>query len=207
VVVLDLELGTREAGSEMVTHRVAAREVGEELGIAAVLQNLGSLLVQDGDLEPAGPVLEEALTRVRNCGSVYGEANIQGTRAQLALAAGDFAQADQLATATRALFQELGDERGMHETTTVFADIAFARGDDRAACELYASSVRGHRDVDDPWGVTEALRGQACAAFQLGHVAEARSLAREARVLSAGIGDGDGTRVADEIIAAASDTA
>jgi predicted ATPase len=197
--------GDRRHARKFYTQALAAaRTAGENRRIAAVLQNLGSLLVQDGDLQAAEPVLAEALTRIRDDGSVYGEATIQGARAQLALAAGDFARADQLATATRGLFEELGDERGQHEVSTLSADIALARGDAGAAFDLYASSVQGHRDVDDPWGVAEALRGQARAALRLGRPAQARSLAREARVLCAGIGDADGTRDADDIIAAAS---
>jgi predicted ATPase/transcriptional regulator with XRE-family HTH domain len=179
----------------------AAREVGQDRFICSVLQNLGTLLVQDGDLDDAEPLLDEALTRIRNIGSVYGEANIQGTRAELALAAGDLDRAHKLATATRKLFEQLGDQRGVHEVSKVFAAIAAARGDDATAFELYESAVRGHRDLNDQWGVAEALRGQARAALRLGRTDAASSLAREARALSAEIGDPTGARVADDIIA------
>ena len=52
--------------------------------------------------------------------------------------------------------------------------------------------------------LTEALRGQARAALRLGRADVARSLAREARTLSAEIGDPAGARAADDIIADAS---
>jgi len=50
-------------------------------------------------------------------------------------------------------------------------------------------------------GDTEALHGQARTAFRLGRTDAARSLAREARALSAEIGDAAGAHAAGEIIA------
>lgn len=81
---------------------------------------------------------------------------------------------------------------------------ADGRGDDATAFELYESTVHGHRDVEDQWGIAEALRGQARAVLRLGRADVARSLAREARTLSAEIGDPADARAADDIIVGAS---
>jgi hypothetical protein len=57
--------------------------------------------------------------------------------------------------------------------------------------------------VEDRWGISDSLRRQARAALRLGRLAEAGSLAREARALSAQIGEIDGAEAADGIIAEA----
>src|ERR1700722_11264107 len=89
----------------------AARDLGADRQIGTILQNYGTLLVQEGELTAAEEALAEALARFRNVGMVHGEANVQGTRADLALAAGHPDRAEELAIAARRLFEELGDER------------------------------------------------------------------------------------------------
>jgi predicted ATPase/transcriptional regulator with XRE-family HTH domain len=181
----------------------AARDLGADRQIGTILQNYGTLLVQEGELTAAEEALAEALARFRNVGMVHGEANVQGTRADLALAAGHPDRAEELAIAASRLFEELGDQRSGYEITRQFGDIAAARGNDAAAFDLFATAIRGFRTVEDRWGISDSLRRQARAALRLGRLAEAGSLAREARALSAQIGEIDGAEAADGIIAEA----
>jgi len=182
----------------------AARLTDDDQITAAILQNLGTLLIQNGDHDAAAPVLDEALARFRDCGMVRSEADVQGSRAELALARHDFAEARKIAKTVQGLFEELHDDRGLRQTDLLFANIALASGDASHAYQLYESSAKGHRDLGDLWGQTEGLLGQARAALQLGRLAKARSLAREARTLAARIGDPGSTRTADQIIEGAS---
>jgi tetratricopeptide (TPR) repeat protein len=104
-----------------------------------------------------------------------------------ALDEGDLERAEQLCRRILADCEESGVRHPLGQTWRILADIAYQRGDHRAAMQHLRQAVDVYRELDDPWQLAGALLQLATSASADGG-AEALQALAESAMLHAQIG-------------------
>jgi predicted ATPase/class 3 adenylate cyclase len=115
------------------------RELGDRVGTADALNNLGNALLELGKTARAAEVLEEGLVLQRDAGNALGLAFVLNTLGYLAVHEGELELANTRLTESLSLFYELGDLARVGDSLEGFAQIAAGRGNDRRAVVLWAA--------------------------------------------------------------------
>jgi predicted ATPase len=123
------------------------RALGDRVGVADALNNLGNALLDFGDRARAAEVLEEALALQREAGDALGLAFVLNTLGYVALRDHELELAGARLDESLGLFRELGDVSRIGDTLEGLAEIAARRGHDRRAATL--------------WGASAALRAES----------------------------------------------
>jgi len=136
---------------------------------------IGEILCDQGDLERARPVLEEALSVWRAAGYPFGVAFVVSQLGRVASRAGGFAEADRLYREARTVYSELKARSDILETETRLAENLVYQGRAVDAAEQLARAGSTADDLGgEPVQVTRLhlLRGYASA--QSGDLTTAR---------------------------------
>jgi non-specific serine/threonine protein kinase len=148
----------------------------DRLGLAGALNNLGWVIHQQGEREPARRLYEEALVVQREVGYRHGMAFSLGNLGLLAHQHGDLPEAAAQYRESLALFREVGDEAGIALTEGYLANLARDRGDHDGARRLYEASL-------DRACATGAKRAEIAALVGLATLARIGGDAKGARDL------------------------
>jgi DNA-binding SARP family transcriptional activator len=143
----------------------AAADLGDRLGQASALNQVGLLRRLTGEYPAAELVLDQALSLFRGLGERRGEAAALAQLGAVRLSAGEYPAAAAVLAEAVGIFRALGDRRG--EASTLH-DLGVARliGDYGAGAATLESALAISREVGD-------RAGQASALYYLGDVRRA----------------------------------
>jgi tetratricopeptide (TPR) repeat protein/DNA-binding XRE family transcriptional regulator len=152
-----------------VLHRTAqgiARRVGDRLGEAVALSDLGDIQHLTGDYPAAVTSLSPALELFRALGNRLGEANTISYLGLIRYLTGDYPAAIDSLTQALELYRNLGDRRGEAVALNDLGEVQYLTGAYAAATACQNQALELYRDISD-------RNGQASALTDLGEVQRA----------------------------------
>jgi tetratricopeptide (TPR) repeat protein len=165
------------------------RELGDKMGIALSLHELGDVARRHGDYGRAAAWHEESLALLRD----LGENNWIGwalvSLGVIAFEQGDQERAAALAEEALALFRALGDNNGIAWALIGVGQVAHQRGDARRATALFAESLALFRGVGHKVGIGFALNDLGLATREQGDYERAAGLLEESVALFRELGN------------------
>ncbi|MGH2617775.1 MAG: ATP-binding protein, partial [Thermomicrobiales bacterium] len=169
------------------------RDLGDQLGCARALQNLGIIEQHDrGNVARAGTLFVEALALFRTVDDAQGIAAGLNNLGTIALRQRGFAQAAALFTESLARSRALGDRRGVGIGLSSLGALAFMQEDFEQAQMHYEESLAVWRELDDIQDIAVVLGNLGEALQYRGNVARAEALYRESLPLCEELGDKQG---------------
>ena len=141
----------------------AARHLGDLLGQANALHDLGDVRWLTGDYPAAAQALEQALGIYRDLGDLRGQANALNYLGIVWCLTGDYPAAAQAQEQALGIYRDIGDWRGQANSLNELGAVRYLTGDYPAAAGELEQTLGIYRDIGD-W------RGQANALHQLGIV-------------------------------------
>jgi tetratricopeptide (TPR) repeat protein len=137
------------------------RDVGDELGVANSLNNLGIIAANGGDGAKGEDLFRQSLAIRRRLGDVSGVAVVVNNLGYMAAERRDFATARRLFDQSLDLRRELGDRLGMAVSLNNLADLARKESDHSLAGGLYRQSLRLAHEAGNRREAATALVGLA----------------------------------------------
>lgn len=125
-------------------------------------------LYEGGDVEAAGPVMEEAARLAREAGDAFGEAKAQSGLGVLAWERGDWTRATQLTEDVLAVYRRLGNEWGIRHSLCILGYIARDEGRFTGAIPLYHQALQIDRERVNLWDIAFDLEGLATVEAAIG---------------------------------------
>jgi predicted ATPase/transcriptional regulator with XRE-family HTH domain len=118
------------------------REVGDRMGTARSLANLGELALTQGDLRLARERFEEALVQLREIGHRSGRAEVLASLGRLAALQRDVTAAQLRYAESLGIWRELGDWLAVATVLEALAALARGHGQDRRARRLGEAAAK-----------------------------------------------------------------
>ena len=146
-----------EAITRHTTAIRAARSVGDRLGQANALRELGALQELTGDYPAAAQVLEQALGIYRDLGDRLGQANALWNLGDVWRMTGDYPAGIQAAEQALGIYQDLGDRLGQANALYLLGLVRRLTGDYPAAAQALEHALGIYRDLGDRLGQANAL--------------------------------------------------
>jgi tetratricopeptide (TPR) repeat protein/transcriptional regulator with XRE-family HTH domain len=135
----------------------AARHLGDRLGEADALRDLGGVRWLTGDYPAAAQFLEQALGIYRDLGDRLGQAGVLANLASVRGTTGDYRGAAQVLEQALGIYRELGDRRGQASALRDLGFVRLATGDYPAAAQFLEQALGIYRDLGDRLGQAGAL--------------------------------------------------
>jgi tetratricopeptide (TPR) repeat protein/transcriptional regulator with XRE-family HTH domain len=173
-----------EALTRHATALRAARRLGDQLGQANVLTDLGRFRVLTDDFEGGERDLAEALGIYQAVGSQLGRANALNNLGDLRRLIGDYPAAARDLTAALRLYRDLGQRLGQANVLTNLGIMRRLTGDYPAAAVDLAEALGLYRDLGDHPGQTMALNNLGLTRRATGDFAAATVALEEALSIS-----------------------
>ncbi len=136
----------------------AARQLGDRLGQANALHDLGDVVRMTSDYQAAAQDMEQALGLYRDLGDRLGQANALRYRGNVRWMTGDYPAAAQDMEQALGLYHDLGDRLGQANTLYYLGAVRRATGDYPAAARALEQALGICRDLGDQRGHAWALR-------------------------------------------------
>jgi tetratricopeptide (TPR) repeat protein len=153
------QLGRYEEAAKYYGQSLAIRrELQDERGAAATLNNLGLVHKHQDNHEAAQPLFEEALQLFRILQENRSMAACLTNLAAVQNANGDCGAADQSASEALVLFRAIGDELGIAASLTELGHVAMSRGQIDSAHSHFEQSLQLSRALGEKVGVAESLQ-------------------------------------------------
>jgi class 3 adenylate cyclase/tetratricopeptide (TPR) repeat protein len=135
----------------------AARHLGDRLGQANTLNDLGDVRRLTDDYPAAAQDYEQALGLYRDLGNRQGQANTLSNLGFVRLATGDYPAAAQVLEQALGIYRDLGDRHGQANTLTDLGAVRQMTGDFPAAAQVLEQALGIYRDLGDRHGQARAL--------------------------------------------------
>jgi tetratricopeptide (TPR) repeat protein len=135
----------------------AARHLGDRLGHADALSNLGVVRRLTWDLRGAAEVLEAALGIYRDLGNRLGQANALSNLGIVRRQTRDYQDAAEVLEAALGIYRDLGDRLGEGTALTELGIVRWLTGDYQGAAETLEAALGICRDLGDRLGEGTAL--------------------------------------------------
>jgi tetratricopeptide (TPR) repeat protein/transcriptional regulator with XRE-family HTH domain len=135
----------------------AAQYLGDRLGQAGALSDLGDIRLLTDDYPAAAQVLEQALDIYRDLGSRLGQANALRDVGTVRSATGDYPAAAQVLEQALDIYRDLGDRLGQASALRELGVLRFATGEYPAADQVLEQALDISRDLGDRLGQADAL--------------------------------------------------
>jgi len=155
-------LHARQAPLERLAQEslVLYQELGDPMGIATCLCQLGSVARTRSQFVLAQTYLEEATAVFQELGDRWGQGQCSAERARAAIEQGQYAQASALLEQSLLLYQELGDPPHLGWVRYLQARLHFVQHEDQArALQLVEQSLTHIRDMSYGRGAPLGLLG------------------------------------------------
>jgi len=169
------------------------RELGDQRGMAATLNNLGVFTVDQGDLERAKSIYTESLELYRAIEDKWGIAAALNNLGIVLRLQGHYQQAKACFEQSLAIRQELGDKHSLALSFLNLGNIARHLGDHAQAQTLYEESLALFRQVGDKAGMASSINSTGILARLQGDLTQAVACHQESLALRQEIGDRLGT--------------
>jgi tetratricopeptide (TPR) repeat protein/transcriptional regulator with XRE-family HTH domain len=135
----------------------AARQLGDWLGQANALTDLGAVQSATGDFPAAAQALEQALDIYRDLGDRLGQANALTDLGEVRLQTGDYPAAAQALEQALDIYRDLGDRLGQANALNRLGAVWLVTGDYPAAAQAQEQALDIYRDLGDRLGQASAL--------------------------------------------------
>jgi tetratricopeptide (TPR) repeat protein len=146
-----------EAIARHTTAAVAAQELGDRLGHAGALNDLGTVSRLTCDFAAAAQTMQQALDLYRAAGSRLGEANSHDSLGAVLRLTGDFPAAARAHEEALSLYRGVGDRLGQANALCSLGYVGSLMDDFPAAGQALEDALRIYRDLGDLLGQAEAL--------------------------------------------------
>ena len=167
----------------------AAQRLGDRLGEAAALNNLGAVRRVTGDYPGAVEALTEALGISRDLGDRLGQANALSNLGAVRQMKGDYPGAVEALTEALGISRDLGDRLGQANALSNLGVVRRLTGDHPGAVEALTEALGISRDLGDREGQANALRNLGTIRQLTGDYAGAVEALTEALGISRDVGD------------------
>lgn len=164
------------------------RQMGDKVGTARALNNLGLSLFHQECYAEAQPLLEESLVLKRAANDRRGIALSLGNLGLIARAHGDKERAFRLLAECQALCQEIGDRQNTAWAIGNLGDIAYRQGDLNRAHDCFLQSLRIYNELQDRRSIAGSLNRIAMLACLRGEASLGARLLGAAEALCERIG-------------------
>ena len=135
----------------------AARHLGDQVGQASALNDLGDVRQLTGDNPAAAQDLEQALRIYRDLGDRLGQANVLNNLGAVRSATGDNPAAAQVLEQALDIYRDLGDRPGQAGALLDLGVVRWLTGDYPAAAQVLEQALDIYRDLGDRLGQANAL--------------------------------------------------
>ena len=135
----------------------AARHLGDRVGQANALSDLGDVRRMTGDYPAAAEDLEQALDIYRDLGNRVGQANALSDLGEVRRMMSDYAAAVQAQEQALDIFRDLGDRQGQANALLHLGTVRRMTGDYSAAVRAQERALDIHRDLGDRRGQANTL--------------------------------------------------
>ncbi len=135
----------------------AAQYLGDRLGQAGALNNLGAVRRLTGDFPAAAQAQEQALGLYRDLGDRLGQANTLNDLGAVRRGTGDYPAAAQAQEQALGLYRDLGDRLGQANTLSDLGVVRLITDDFPAAARALEQALGLYRDLGDRLGQANTL--------------------------------------------------
>jgi predicted ATPase/class 3 adenylate cyclase len=144
------------------------RQLGDQRGIAACLNDLGNTAHAQGDYAAAQARYEESLAIRREMDDRRGIAASLNNLGSLAFQQGDDPAARELITESLSILGELGDQRSIALSMNNLGEVVYRQGDYLEARALFRQSLAIRKDLGARVGIAYSMEGLAATEFMAG---------------------------------------
>jgi tetratricopeptide (TPR) repeat protein len=137
----------------------AARHLGDRLGQANALSDLGDVRRLTDDYPAAAQALEQALDIYRDLGNRLGQANALSSLGIVQWLTGDFPGAAQMLEQALGIYHDLGDQLGQANALKELGNVRYLTDDYRGAAQMLEQALGIYHDLGDQLGQVNALLG------------------------------------------------
>ena len=169
-----------EALIRHVTAVRAAQHLGDQLGQAGALTDLGAVQRLTGDYPAAAQALEQALGIYRDLGDRLGQANALNFLGGVRQLTGDYPAAAQALELALGIYRDLGDRGGEAEALNERGTLHRVSGELAQAEGCHQQALDLARAIASSWDEAHALAGLGRCALAAGRTAEAEDRLRQA---------------------------
>jgi tetratricopeptide (TPR) repeat protein/transcriptional regulator with XRE-family HTH domain len=135
----------------------AARHLGDRIGEANALTDLGDVRRLTGDYPAAAQVLEQALGICRDLGDRRGQANALHDLGIVRHLTDDYPAAAQAQEQALGIYRDLGDRLGQANALSDLGNVRYVTGDYPAAAQALEQALGIYRDLGNRLGQANAL--------------------------------------------------
>ena len=167
----------------------AARYLGDRLGQANALDDLGDVRRLTSDYPAAAQALEQALGIYRDIGNRLGQANALHDLGVVRGTTGDYPAAAQVLEQALGIYRDLGDRLGQAGALRDLGDVRWLMGDYPAAAQVLEQALGIYRDIGNRLGQAGALRDLGDVRRMTGDYPAAAQALEQALGISRDIGD------------------
>ena len=167
----------------------AARQLGDRLGQADALLELGTVRWLTGDYPGAAAAEQEALGIFRDLGDRSGQANALTDLGVVRWRAADYPGAAAALEEALGIFRDLGDRRGHANALLDLGTVRWLTGNYPAAAAAEQEALGIFRDLGDRRGEAEALNRLGAVRWLTGDYPAAAAAEREALGICRHLGD------------------
>lgn len=179
------------------------RELGDQQGIAASLNNLGNVAFEMGDYAASQNLYEESLTIKRKLKDPPGVATSLNNLANVLSSQGDPAQARALYEEALTVRRQLGDRSGIAQTLHNLGIVANDQGDHAHARMRFEESLKIRRELGEQSGIAGSLNHMAGVDYEQGDYLSAFEYYKESLMIMRTLGDPRGLALSLEGLAGA----
>jgi tetratricopeptide (TPR) repeat protein/transcriptional regulator with XRE-family HTH domain len=135
----------------------AARRLGDRVGEANALNDLGDVRWLTGDYPAATQALDQALGIYRELGDRLGQANVLNYLGIVRCLTGDYPAATQAQEQALAMYRELGERLGQANVLNELGAVRYVTGDYAAAARALDQALGIYRELGDRRGEANVL--------------------------------------------------
>jgi tetratricopeptide (TPR) repeat protein len=165
----------------------AARHLGDRLGQASALNDLGDVWQLMSDYPAAAQALEQALGLYRDLGDRLGQANALRDLGVVRRATGDYPAAAQAHEQALGIYRDLGNRLGQANALNDLGAVRRAWGDYPAAAQALEQALGIYRDLGNRGGEAESLNERGTLYRVSGELAQAQGCHQQALELARAI--------------------
>jgi tetratricopeptide (TPR) repeat protein/transcriptional regulator with XRE-family HTH domain len=162
----------------------AARCLGDRLGQANALTDLGAARRLTDDYPAAAQALEQALDIYRDLGDRLGQANALRFLGAVRRLTGDYPAAAQTLEQALVIHRDLGDRFGQASALLYLGDVWLATGDYPAAAQTLEQALDIYRDIGNQNGQAEVLNKRGTLHRASGELTQAQGCHQQALELA-----------------------
>jgi ATP/maltotriose-dependent transcriptional regulator MalT len=166
-----------DRAGELLTQSLSIyRKLGDEQGIAAIVNILGTVAIYSGQHERARECYEQSLEIFRKLGDTVGITKCLANLGTVAFYSGDYARAKSFYGDSLALQRELGDMWGIAASLANLGVATLNQRDYSQAAAHYKESLPLLYELGDKASIAECLEGLAAAIGTLRGASAARAI-------------------------------